>query len=186
MRFPRAWLPALAAVLVTGACGDSPPESRATGHLSNGKELGVSAEGFSRNVGYSNMAAWADVPAGTRGELDVTGPVSYRCPGTFQTPPASWRAEYPYLQPSARDPNWPSLHFRDSLGGSTFTLRVFSPSGSVSTTLPRGSASPVPTTTEFHPGPPPPGCDQTGGPPPAPPESAVAVFPKLRSEVSAI
>lgn len=87
---------------------------------------------------------WAQVPDGTPGELDVTGPVSWRCPGTFRSsPPAEGptiahptsggnRAVF-FAGSDRSSDNGPLL--AGSSGTYTFTLTVPSPSGSVSVSI---------------------------------------------------
>ena len=173
MSVPRLWALILMFMLLLTSCGPLVAESKATGHLPNGKEIGVSAQGPRGTLSWWVVGTWADVPVGTRGELDVNGPVSYHCHGTFQTtfpvsPPTieASPSEVPSLFTSGDNHSWPALDFHIPPGTYTFTLRVFSPPGSVSTTL----------TSEWgmRVGSPPPGCVQTGGPTPRPPPTTAS------------
>jgi hypothetical protein len=157
LRLPVVLVACLATL--TAACGATSPPTG--GHLANGKAIILQAQ-INHHIGLMYAIGWADVPNGTPGELDVSGPISWRCQGTFvaHADGNRWQ-DLPWFMPAGFANNGPtpgSVYFRGiPLGEYTFTLRVPGREGGSLTRTVNGGLSgerlELPT-----------GCDLTGSP----------------------
>jgi hypothetical protein len=78
----RAW--PIALVLALAACETS--GSATSGQVSttfDGNKKLVLAAGYTANAQSNGISVWADVPAGTLGMVETTGPLHMRCEGKF-------------------------------------------------------------------------------------------------------
>lgn len=105
----RAWsLPATIVFVMIAACDPGIPGQVST-QYDDGKQL-VLVASYSLNAQSIGIQAWADIPVGTSGTFDMTGPLHMHCDGTFQPVPSEYN-----------DPgNRPTLDVGDSQNGAQF------------------------------------------------------------------
>jgi hypothetical protein len=84
-------------VLVVAAC-DGQDSRLASTTFDGGKKLDLFAA-YSVNADSVTIQAFADVPVGTQGNLEMTGPFHVRCKGQFRPPDPAYQApdNLPYL-----------------------------------------------------------------------------------------
>ena len=113
--------------LILAACDT--PDSRLTSTTFDGNKKLVLFAAYSTNAGAITIQGFADVPAGTVGELEMTGPFHMRCEGRFQP-----------MDPNHTSPdNLPSLDVGDGSVG----VNLHAPGGSYTAivTLPAQNAT---------------------------------------------
>ena len=103
------------------------------------KELVLVAE-YGSNAAAIGISAWADVPGGTSGILELTGPLHMRCQGQFRPPDPKYQDPY----------NLPHLDFGDGglgaglhapLGHYTATVTIPSVNASIQKSFDTGYSS---------------------------------------------
>jgi hypothetical protein len=151
----RATILVLAVATVLNGCGPLDKGHWVTGHVSANKTFALDLV-YGGNSTNLAMGAYADVPDGTAGTVDVTGGQHWRCQGQFRTQ-QSQRGAFPwdmenlpgFTVPPASDP---AQNFSVPPGSYTVTVRIPALKAEVkeSATLEQGSGPNPQTLLFFH------------------------------------
>lgn len=171
---PRRWLclaVVVASGLVTAGCLTA-DQGLVSSTLSNGHDLYLQAYSIPC-CGVLAVGANANVPSGTAGTLDVTGPVSWQCTGVFDShpplgdPETPW-ADLPDFTVSVNGAGWSNLDFYGPGGKYQIRLTLAAPSGSISESVTStGATTDVSGSFGGADGLPSPDCTQSPAPSPA-------------------
>jgi hypothetical protein len=151
----RATILVLAAASALSGCGPLDKSHWVTGHVSGNKTFALDLV-YGGNSTNLAMGAYADVPDGTAGTVDVTGGQHWRCQGQFRTQ-QSQRGLFPWDMENlpgftVLPTSYPAQNFSVPPGSYTVTVRIPAMKAELkeSATLEQGSGPNPQTLLFFH------------------------------------